>query len=211
MIEFIKQTEVLKALDKSILNERIFSKDERWDTFPSNKEGDIFANDQPWSTDHYPKSVEIPPSNNYLHLPVSNGDWVGEVGNSIWNPDDDFIPLSANPNNLTWGELKEKYGIDGIPFKDGEPDFSEVMKGEVKIDNFTTERNKNFPQADEKLAEKWECTPREVANWRKENGYTWHECKDCQTMQLVPSEVHNNIPHEGGISVAKKQLLTTNN
>ena len=28
------------------------------------------------------------------------------------------------------------------------------MKDEVKIDNFTTERNKNFPQADEKLAEK---------------------------------------------------------
>ena len=81
----------------------------------------------------------------------------------------------------------------------------------MKIDNFTTERNMNFPQADEKLAEKWECTPREVANWRKENGHTWHECKDCQTMQLVPSEVHNNIPHEGGISVAKKQLLTTNN
>ena len=64
--------------------------------------------------------------------------------------------MSANPDNLTWGELKEKYGIDGISFKDGEPDFSEVMKDEVKIDNFTTERNKNFPQADEKLAEKWE-------------------------------------------------------
>ncbi|MBF2719672.1 HNH endonuclease [Psychrobacter sp. NG254] len=207
MMDFIKQTEVFKTLDKSILNETIFSKDECWDTFPSNKEGDIFANDQPWPTEHHPKSVEIFPSSTYL--PVSNGEWIDEVGNSVWNPDDDFVPLKANPDNLTWGELKEKYDINGISFEDGDPDFSEVMKDEVKIDNFTTERNMNFPQADEKLAEKWECTPREVANWRKENGYTWHECKDCQTMQLVPSEVHNNIPHEGGISVAKKQLVTT--
>lgn len=207
MMDFIKQTEVFKTLDKSILNETIFSKDECWDTFSSNKEGDIFANDQPWSTEHHPKSVEIFPSSTYL--PVSNGEWIDEVGNSVWNPDDDFVPLKANPDNLTWGELKEKYDINGISFEDGDPDFSEVMKDEVKIDNFTTERNMNFPQADEKLAEKWECTPREVANWRKENGYTWHECKDCQTMQLVPSEVHNNIPHEGGISVAKKQLVTT--
>lgn len=209
MIEFIKQSEVLKTLNKPIIDERLLSKDGCWDTFPNNKGGNIFASDQPWSTDHYSQSLEISPANAYL--PVSNGDWVGEVGNSRWNPDDDFIPLKANPDNLTWGELKEKYGIDGISFKDGEPDFSEITKDEVKIDNFTTERNMNFPQADEKLAEKWECTPREVANWRKENGYTWHECKDCQTMQLVPSEVHNNIPHEGGISVAKKQLLTTNN
>lgn len=209
MIEFIKQSEVLKTLDKPIIDEKLLSKDACWDTFPHNKGGNIFASDQPWSTAHYPQSLEISPSNAYL--PVSNGDWVGEVGNSTWNPDDDFIPLKANPDNLTWGELKEKHGIDGISFKDGEPDFSEITKDEVKIDNFTTERNMNFPQADEKLAEKWECTPREVANWRKENGYTWHECKDCQTMQLVPSEVHNNIPHEGGISVAKKQLLTTNN
>ena len=209
MIEFIKQSEVLKTLDKPIIDEKLLSKDACWDTFPHNKGGNIFASDQPWSADHYPQSLEISPSNAYL--PVSNGDWVGEVGNSTWNPDDDFIPLKANPDNLTWGELKEKHGIDGISFKDGEPDFSEITKDEVKIDNFTTERNMNFPQADEKLAEKWECTPREVANWRKENGYTWHECKDCQTMQLVPSEVHNNIPHEGGISVAKKQLLITNN
>ena len=26
-----------------------------------------------------------------------------------------------------------------------------------------------------------------------------------KTMQLVPREIHNNIPHEGGISVAKSK------
>ena len=50
----------------------------------------------------------------------------------------------------------------------------------------------------------YEFSPEDVAKWRKENGYTWHECKDMKTMQKVPSEVHNNIPHSGGISEAKK-------
>ena len=36
----------------------------------------------------------------------------------------------------------------------------------------------NFDQADEKLAEICGYTPEEVAQWRKENKYTWHECKD---------------------------------
>lgn len=97
----------------------------------------------------------------------------------------------------------EKYDIDGVDFKDGNPDFSEVSKGEVKIDDFSESRDSNFSQADEKLAETKECTPEEVASWRKDNGYTWHECKDCQTMQKVPTEVHGNIPHSGGISEIK--------
>ena len=37
----------------------------------------------------------------------------------------------------------------------------------------------------------------------KENKYSWHECKDCKTMQLVPIEVHGNIEHKGGISEMK--------
>lgn len=55
-----------------------------------------------------------------------------------------------------------------------------------------------FDQADEKLADQRGCTPEEVAKWREENKYTWHECKDCKTMQKVPTEVHGNISHSGG-------------
>lgn len=62
----------------------------------------------------------------------------------------------------------------------------------------------NFDKADIELAKQRGCTPEEVAKWRKENGYTWHECKDMKTMQKVPSQVHNNISHSGGISAAKK-------
>jgi len=137
-------------------------------------------------------------------LEGSNGQWNGERGDSTWYPDRDSMPGKCNPENKTWGEILDKYRIDGITFKDGEPDFSEISKGTVEIEPFSTERTDNFDKADIELAKQKGCTPEEVAKWRKENGYTWHECKDMRTMQKVPSEVHSNIPHSGGISEAKK-------
>ncbi|MCR4942798.1 MAG: HNH endonuclease [Campylobacter sp.] len=137
--------------------------------------------------------------------PENNGKWEDEKGNGKWIPNDDYIPPNSltNPEHLSWKELKEKYNIDGIEFKDGEPDFSPVSKGEVQIDNFTDSRADNFAQADEKLAEQKGCAPEEVSKWRKENNYTWHECGDCKTMQKVPTEIHGNVPHSGGIAKIK--------
>lgn len=99
------------------------------------------------------------------------------------------------------------YHFEGIPFSHGEANFSEVGKGSVEIEDFSDDRGANFDQADEALALQRGCAPEEVAQWRKENHYTWHECNDCKTMQKVPSEVHGNIPHSGGISVYKAANL----
>lgn len=138
------------------------------------------------------------------------GHWDGVRGNSTWYPDRDEIPKNpkTNPEGLTWGQILDKYGIEGILFKDGEPDFSEVSKGTVEIDNFSENRygkGGNFDQACEKLAEQRGCTKEEVKAWMKENKYTWHEKSDCKTMQKVPTEVHGNIRHEGGISEIKSK------
>lgn len=141
-------------------------------------------------------------------LPKSGGEWTGERGNSDWKPNPNLEPADkhgTNPEHKTWEEIMEQYDIESISFKDGEPDFSEVSKGEVEIDDFTDDRDFNFTQADEKMAEQRGCTPEEVAQWRKENKYTWHECGDCKTMQKVPTEVHGNVPHSGGVSEYKKQ------
>jgi hypothetical protein len=140
----------------------------------------------------------------FKNCPVSDGRWDGERGDSNWYPDRDYVPGKANPEGKTWGEILDKYGIDHISFKDGEPDFSEISKGDVEIEPFSDDRTDNFDKADIELAKQKGCSPEEVAKWRKENGYTWHECKDMKTMQKVPSEVHNNVPHSGGISEAKK-------
>ncbi|SFA79855.1 HNH endonuclease [Azotobacter beijerinckii] len=150
-------------------------------------------------------------------MPVSNGTWEGRRGDSNWQPNPEHVPVPKskgesggynNPDNKAMGEILKKYDIEGVPFKDGHPDFSEVSKGEVKVDEFTPRREKNFQQADIKLAEQKGCSPEDVQKWRKGNGYTWHELEDMQTMQKVPHEVHANIPHEGGISAKKSEQPT---
>ncbi|WP_261806252.1 HNH endonuclease signature motif containing protein [Lapidilactobacillus luobeiensis] len=153
-------------------------------------------------------NAELPETNTESlgRLPKSDGFWEGERGNSGWKPDLEKIPSDkngTNPERLTWKKILNQHGIDKINFKDGEPDFSEISKGEVKIDDYTGDRADNFDQADEKLAKERGCTPEEVQKWRHENKYTWHECRDCQTMQKVPTVVHGNIPHSGGISAYK--------
>mgnify|MGYP000056562475 CR=1 FL=1 len=109
--------------------------------------------------------------------------------------------------NMTLLRDETSYHFEGIPFSHGEANFSEVGKGSVEIEDFSDDRGANFDQADEALALQRGCAPEEVAQWRKENHYTWHECNDCKTMQKVPSEVHGNIPHSGGISVYKAANL----
>lgn len=138
----------------------------------------------------------------------NGGHWEGERGNSKWFPNRDEIPKNplTNPDGLTWGQILDKYGIDGIEFKNGEPDFSPVAKGTVEIDHFTDNRygkGGNFDQACERLAEQRGCTKEEVKVWMKENKYTWHERSDCKTMDKVPTEIHGNIRHSGGISEAR--------
>lgn len=137
------------------------------------------------------------------NCPLENGHWEGERGNSKWIPDSDYVPRKSNPEGRTWGEILERYGIDGIEFKDGEPVFDNISKGTVKIEGFSSDRDDNFDKADIELAKQRGCSPEDVQQWRRENGYTWHECKDMSTMQKVPSEIHNNITHRGGVSNSK--------
>lgn len=145
--------------------------------------------------------------------PESNGQWDGAPGNSVWQPDPDYVPPEksrnpeksySNPDGMTWQEILDKYGIDGIKFENGFPVFDEISKGTVEIEGFETGGNDakahNFAKADQALAEQRGCTAEEVRAWRKEHNYTWHECEDKKTMQKVPNEVHANVPHDGGRS-----------
>ncbi|WAD25617.1 HNH endonuclease [Pseudomonadaceae bacterium T75] len=175
---------------------------------------------EPYSPDSYSTTldistlnspIELPTKVEAVRLPMNGGEWNGEVGNSDWIPDDTLVPKQPIGNELSWREIKDKYGIESIPFIDGEPDFSAVSEATVEIDDFTTDRNSNFTQADEACAEKWNAEQKDGRNWtaadvkeyRKENQLSWHERSDQKTMDLVPQEVHGNVPHSGGISAAK--------
>jgi len=129
------------------------------------------------------------------------GQWDGERGESKYIPTDPEIK-----------EILKKYGLDGIEYKDGIPDFSKVSESTVEIDNMTDNRKSNFEQCDEKCAEKWnkegrdgknDWTARDVANWRRENGYSWHERNDMKTCDLVPTKVNVYFGHLGGVGEYK--------
>lgn len=145
------------------------------------------------------------------------GSWEGERGESKFIPNENTVEGEAALNKLT-----EK-GLDGIEYKNAEPDFSECAEAIVKIDDMTQHRddyyNKNgelqqgnFTQADIKCAEKWSAeakdgksdwTAREVNDWRHEHKCSWHERCDTRTMDLVPFEIHSHCKHLGGVSECK--------
>lgn len=137
------------------------------------------------------------------------GEWEGERGESKFVPyDQEIIDILA------------EYGLDGIVYKDGIPDFSEVSESTVEIDNMTENRAENFKQCDEKCAEQWnkegrdgrtDWTARDVAQWRKENGYSWHERNDMKTCDLVPTKINDYFGHLGGVSECKKRDAADNN
>jgi hypothetical protein len=128
----------------------------------------------------------------------SKGEWDGEPGDSKFHPEKQEAR-----------EALERYKQDGINYKDGEPDFSKVSEITVEIDNMTSSRPENFMQADELGANQWNAnfkdgrndwTASDVNAWRKENLYSWHECLDMKTMNLVQRDVHEACKHYGGVA-----------
>lgn len=132
----------------------------------------------------------------------TDGEWQGDIGESKVIPNDSKIK-----------ELLKSFGVDGIEYKNGIPDFSPISVAIVKIPDMTEIRPKNFRQADKACANQWnkeakdgktDWTRADVENWRKENGYSWHEHNDMRTMYLVKSEIHLECKHLGGVSECKK-------
>lgn len=85
------------------------------------------------------------------------------------------------------------------------------------IDNMSENRygkGGNFEQCDQKCADQWnkegrdgknDWTARDVANWRKENGYTWHERNDMKTCDLIPTKINDYFGHLGGVGECKRR------
>lgn len=150
------------------------------------------------------------------HTPVEGerGQWEGERGESKFKATD-YTEAGRSAN-----EALKEFGLDGIEYKNAEPDFSECTEATVKIDNMTEWRESckdasgnrikgNFEQADEKCADKWNTEKKdgrtdwsvgEVKDYRKDNSLSWHERCDKNTMDLVPQNIHNYFTHSGGVS-----------
>jgi hypothetical protein len=75
----------------------------------------------------------------------------------------------------------------------------DVESGEVEIHlSKNGGREKDFDLADKAMAEMLG-----IKEFEKPEGGTWHHTEDGITMQLVPTKLHKNVPHSGGVSLAK--------
>ena len=134
-----------------------------------------------------------------------------------------FIPSQRTVEGVVVTEILGQYGVDGIYYRNAEPDFEPCAEAVVKITGMTENRENytndvgevalgNFSQADIELAKAWNLGNREgrndweardVLNYRKANKLTWHEKCDTETMVLVRFEINLFFKHSGGCSECK--------
>lgn len=138
---------------------------------------------------------------------TSKGDWSGEVGNSEFRPE-----------NQEARDVLERNGVNGIEYKNGFADFSPVAVESVEIDKMTDCRPTNFNQAYSKLAEKFNQEQKngktnwnrqDVEKWKKDNNLSCHEKEDRKTVEFVPTPVHNECKHYGGVAECKRMKEQT--
>lgn len=167
--------------------------------------------DSGFYTDYKSRIDQTPAENS------SFGSWQGARGESK------FVPSSETEKGKAAIAKLEEKGLDGIEYKNGEPDFSACAEATVEIEHMTENRHSyedaegnehlgNFEQADIQCAKQWTdegrvkadgsttWTQRDVKNWRHENQCSWHECCDTKTMQLVSQDIHggDKFSHSGG-------------
>ncbi|MBQ1849703.1 MAG: HNH endonuclease, partial [Lachnospiraceae bacterium] len=142
------------------------------------------------------------------HTPRDDGEkgnWTGARGESIYKPKD----IDAKK------EL-HAHGLQGIEYQNGVPDFTPCAKETVSITDMTSNRFKNFEQCDRICAERWnerhmegktDWDARKVADYRREHSLTWHERNDRTHCDLVPTNIHEECRHLGGVSECKKANL----
>lgn len=124
--------------------------------------------------------------------------------------------------------LVKAYGKNlEITIKNGNVDFSKYSKTSVNV-NLTSNRTKNFSNADEAIANMWNENPDSIPenikeyfsskgvdvnnynfkksvikNMRSELQLTWHEAEDCATMYLVDTYLHSKVSHFGGVGTVR--------
>ena len=136
-----------------------------------------------------------------------------------------FIPSERTVAGIHVKNILRRYGLDGIVYRNAEPDFEVCSEAVVKISSMTSNianyvdehgnsRLGNYAQADIELAKVWnmerregrdDWNPDDVKKYRKDNGLAWHEKCDTETMVLVASKINLFFKHSGGRSECAKR------
>jgi hypothetical protein len=95
-------------------------------------------------------------------------------------------------NGSSWTKKLAKKYPDGVKFtEEGYPDFSPYA-----TDTVVFKKGFAADSTDETLANMasgYSSTP---------DGFTWHHVEDGQTMQLIPSDLHDAVRHAGGVALS---------
>ncbi len=177
--------------------------------YETNAEGEIYKKDGEFQTSYKERINQTPREG-------ERGNWSGERGESKYTPN------VEDENGAKAVERLTQYGLDGVEYKNGIPDFSKCAEESVEID-MTENRYSNsadgvignFEKADTECAKKWNAeqkddrtdwTSRQVETYRQRNRMSWHECPDQKTCQLVSRDIHEFFGHSGGISECKRSV-----
>ena len=119
-------------------------------------------------------------------LPRNNGEWTeGVPGDGLWKSDNPVV--NAITDNKS------------IPFKDGRPDFSEWSEMDFNVKGMNGTKD-DFSKIYDQLKDELGLKNKSAAQqWLKDNGLTPHHL-DNETIQLIPTDLHGNIPHKGSAS-----------
>ena len=141
------------------------------------------------------------------HLPSeNNGDWVsGTRGNGKFVLHDNAVIMVKEGVYVTGKMLKEKYGFDGVAYKDNDPDFKPYAVSNdtvttVPVDKMPTNRNESYRLAEKYCSEKFGISRKQGRQYMEENNLTWHETPDRKSIMPIPTEINAAYKHTGGIS-----------
>ena len=129
--------------------------------------------------------------------------------------------------------MLNQYGTDVVEYSNREPNFlpfevtmdkedfqqflynkgkdvavNDEINGHIYLDKINTSRNGSdgtYSTANKRMAELLgeNVAASDVADYMKQKGYTWHECGDRHTVQMIPSEINQAFSHTGGIGLQK--------
>lgn len=141
------------------------------------------------------------------HLPSEKvGAWVsGTRGNGKFVLNDNAVIRVKDAVYVTGKALKEKYGFDGVTYKDNDPDFtpyavSNDIVTTVPVDEMPTNRNESYRLAEQYCAKKFGLSRKQIRKYMEENNLTWHETPDRKHIMPIPTEINAAYKHTGGIS-----------
>ncbi|AIU81905.1 T7SS effector LXG polymorphic toxin [Bacillus velezensis] len=130
----------------------------------------------------------IKSANPRTRLPRNHGRWEGTPGNGKWHSD------RPDVNAVTKGEP--------VTFIDGRPIFTPWSKGTIKFKSGELKgTKKDFPAVYKRIQKmKGFKTQKEAEKWLKEVVRLTPHHLDNNTIQLIPMDLHGNIPHVGSAS-----------